>query len=72
MAGGYSFSAADNVADKPVSAAEFRSIYTEAFRYGRYEVRVKLPAGVSNNFLHTMFAVLRARVPCSGARSTSS
>ena len=53
--GGYSFSAADNVADKPVSAAEFRSIYNE-FRYGRYEVRMKSPAGGSNNFLHTMFA----------------
>jgi endo-1,3-1,4-beta-glycanase ExoK len=55
VAGGYSFSAADNVADKPVSAAEFRSIYNE-FRYGRYEVRMKSPAGASNNFLHTMFA----------------
>jgi beta-glucanase (GH16 family) len=55
VSGGYSFSAADNVADKPVSAAEFRSIYNE-FRYGRYEVRVKSPAGASNNFLHTMFA----------------
>ena len=55
VAGGYSFSAADNVADKPVSAAEFRTIYNE-FRYGRYEVRVKSPVGASNNFLHTMFA----------------
>ena len=55
VAGGYSFSAADNVADKPVSAAEFRSLYNE-FRYGRYEVRMKSPAGGSNNFLHTMFA----------------
>ena len=53
--GGYSFSAADNVADKPVSAAEFRTLYNE-FRYGRYEVRMKSPAGGSNNFLHTMFA----------------
>ncbi len=55
VSGGYSFSAADNVADKPVSAAEFRSIYNE-FRYGRYEVRIKSPVGASNNFLHTMFA----------------
>lgn len=53
--GGYSFSAADNVADKPVSAAEFRTIYNE-FRYGRYEVRMKSAAGGTNNFLHTMFA----------------
>ena len=55
VAGGYSFSAADNVADKPVSAAEFRSIYNE-FRYGRYEVRMKSSPGGNNNFLHTMFA----------------
>lgn len=52
--GGYSFSAADNVADKPVSAAEFRSIHNE-FRYGRYEVRMKSAPGGTNNFLHTMF-----------------
>ncbi len=59
VAGGYSFSAADNVADKPISAAEFRSIYNE-FRYGRYEVSMKSGAGTGPsgnlNFLHTMFA----------------
>jgi beta-glucanase (GH16 family) len=52
--GGYSFSAADNVADRALSSGEFRTIYNN-FRYGRYEVRMKAPAGASN-YIFTMFA----------------
>jgi beta-glucanase (GH16 family) len=51
--GAYSFSAADNVAAKPLSSGELRTIYNN-FRYGRYEVRMKAP--VASNFIHTMFA----------------
>jgi beta-glucanase (GH16 family) len=50
--GAYSFSAADNVAAKPLSSGELRTIYNN-FRYGRYEVRMKAP--VASNFIHTMF-----------------
>jgi beta-glucanase (GH16 family) len=52
--GAYSFSAADNVATKPLSSGELRTIYNN-FRYGRYEVRMKAAAGASN-YIHTMFA----------------
>ncbi len=55
VSGGYSFSAADNVADKPISSGEFRTLNNE-FRYGRYEVSMKSPPGGNHNFLHTMFA----------------
>lgn len=51
--GAYSFSAADNVAAKPLSSGELRTIYND-FRYGRYEVRMKAP--VTSNAIHTMFA----------------
>jgi beta-glucanase (GH16 family) len=51
--GAYSFSAADNVAAKPLSSGELRTIYNN-FRYGRYEVRMQSP--VASNFIHTMFA----------------
>jgi beta-glucanase (GH16 family) len=50
--GAFSFSAADNVAAKPLSSGELRTIYNN-FRYGRYEVRMKAP--VASNFIHTMF-----------------
>jgi hypothetical protein len=52
--GGYSFAAADNVADRPLSSGEFRTIYNN-FRYGRYEVRMKAPPKASN-YIFTMFA----------------
>ncbi len=52
--GGYSFSAADNVATKPLSSGELRTVYNN-FRYGRYEVRMKAPA-TGENFIFTMFA----------------
>lgn len=52
--GAYSFSAADNVATKPLASGELRTLYNN-FRYGRYEVRMKAAAGASN-YIHTMFA----------------
>jgi endo-1,3-1,4-beta-glycanase ExoK len=52
--GGYSFSAADNVATKPISSGELRTVYNN-FRYGRYEVRMKAPP-TGSNFIFTMFA----------------
>jgi beta-glucanase (GH16 family) len=52
--GAYSFSAADNVAAKPLSSGELRTIYNN-FRYGRYEVRMKAPSSGSN-YIFTMFA----------------
>jgi beta-glucanase (GH16 family) len=52
--GAYSFSAADNVAEKPLSSGELRTIYNN-FRYGRYEVRMKAPTNGSN-YIFTMFA----------------
>jgi len=52
--GGYSWSAADNVATKSISAGELRSMYNN-FRYGRYEVRMKAPA-TGSNYIFTMFA----------------
>ena len=51
--GAYSFSAADNVAAKPLSSGELRTIYNN-FRYGRYEVRMKAPS-TGSNYLFTMF-----------------
>jgi endo-1,3-1,4-beta-glycanase ExoK len=51
--GAYSFSAADNVAAKPLSSGELRTIYNN-FRYGRYEVRMKAPSSGSN-YIFTMF-----------------
>jgi endo-1,3-1,4-beta-glycanase ExoK len=51
--GGYSFAAADNVADRSLSSGEFRTLYNN-FRYGRYEVRMKAPVGASN-YIFTMF-----------------
>src|SRR5262249_22527053 len=48
--GAYSFSAADNVAAKPLASGELRTIYNN-FRYGRYEVRMQSP--VASNFIHT-------------------
>lgn len=51
--GAYSFSAADNVAQKPLSSGELRTLYNN-FRYGRYEVRMKAPSGASN-YIFTMF-----------------
>jgi beta-glucanase (GH16 family) len=51
--GAYSFSAADNVAAKPLSSGELRTIYNN-FRYGRYEVRMKAPSNGSN-YIFTMF-----------------
>lgn len=53
QAGAYSFSAADNVATKPLSSGELRTIYNN-FRYGRYEVRMKAPSNGSN-YIFTMF-----------------
>ncbi|HET6284276.1 MAG TPA: glycoside hydrolase family 16 protein, partial [Polyangia bacterium] len=53
--GAYSFSAADNVAAKPLSSGELRTIYNN-FRYGRYEVRMKAPPSTGGNYIHTMFA----------------
>jgi endo-1,3-1,4-beta-glycanase ExoK len=52
--GAYSYSAADNVAAKPLSSGELRTIYNN-FRYGRYEVRMKAPA-TGSNYIFTMFA----------------
>jgi endo-1,3-1,4-beta-glycanase ExoK len=52
--GGYSFAAADNVADRSLSSGEFRTLYNN-FRYGRYEVRMKAPPAASN-YIFTMFA----------------
>jgi beta-glucanase (GH16 family) len=52
--GAYSFSAADNVAEKPLSSGELRSLYNN-FRYGRYEVRMKAPS-TGSNYIFTMFA----------------
>jgi beta-glucanase (GH16 family) len=52
--GAYSFSAADNVANKPLSTGELRTIYNN-FRYGRYEVRMKSPSAPGGNYIHTMF-----------------
>jgi beta-glucanase (GH16 family) len=52
--GAYSFSAADNVAAKPLSSGELRSMYNN-FRYGRYEVRMKAPS-TGSNYIFTMFA----------------
>jgi beta-glucanase (GH16 family) len=51
--GAYSFSAADNVAAKPLSSGELRTIYNN-FRYGRYEVRMKAPS-TGSNYIFTMF-----------------
>jgi endo-1,3-1,4-beta-glycanase ExoK len=51
--GAYSFSAADNVAAKPLSSGELRTIYNN-YRYGRYEVRMKAPSNGSN-YIFTMF-----------------
>jgi endo-1,3-1,4-beta-glycanase ExoK len=51
--GAYSFSAADNVAAKPLSSGELRTIYN-TFRYGRYEVRMKAPS-TGSNYIFTMF-----------------
>jgi beta-glucanase (GH16 family) len=51
--GAYSFSAADNVAMKPLSSGELRSLYNN-FRYGRYEVRMKAPS-TGSNYIFTMF-----------------
>lgn len=51
--GAYSFSAADNVAAKPLSSGELRSVYNN-FRYGRYEVRMKAPS-TGSNYIFTMF-----------------
>jgi endo-1,3-1,4-beta-glycanase ExoK len=52
--GAYSFSAADNVAEKPLASGELRTLYNN-FRYGRYEVRMKAPSSGSN-YIFTMFA----------------
>ncbi|HVJ18198.1 MAG TPA: glycoside hydrolase family 16 protein [Polyangiaceae bacterium] len=52
--GGYSFSAADMVATKPLAAGELRTLYND-FRYGRYEVHMKAPPSGSN-YIFTMFA----------------
>jgi endo-1,3-1,4-beta-glycanase ExoK len=52
--GGYSFAAADNVADRSLSSGEFRTLYNN-FRYGRYEVRMKAPPAAAN-YIFTMFA----------------
>jgi endo-1,3-1,4-beta-glycanase ExoK len=52
--GAYSFSAADNVAAKPLASGELRTIYNN-FRYGRYEVRMKAPSAGAN-YIFTMFA----------------
>lgn len=52
--GAYSFSAADNVAAKPLSSGELRTIYNN-FRYGRYEARMKAPS-TGSNYIFTLFA----------------
>ncbi|HEY6079687.1 MAG TPA: glycoside hydrolase family 16 protein, partial [Polyangiaceae bacterium] len=54
QAGGYSFSAADTVATKPLASGELRTLYNN-FRYGRYEVRMKAPP-TGSNYIFTMFA----------------
>jgi beta-glucanase (GH16 family) len=52
--GGYSFSAADMVATKPLASGELRTLYND-FRYGRYEVHMKAPP-TGSNYIFTMFA----------------
>jgi beta-glucanase (GH16 family) len=52
--GGYSHSAADTVATKPLGSGELRTLYNN-FRYGRYEVRMKAPT-TGSNYIFTMFA----------------
>jgi endo-1,3-1,4-beta-glycanase ExoK len=52
--GTYSYSAADFVANKPLSTGELRTIHNN-FRYGRYEVRMKAPTASTGNYIHTMF-----------------